>query len=169
MTIKMNLNVAVAWLKQNPITIIYFFIVLVSFILIHFSILKHDAFKSTAWDLGIYEQILWSTVNGRFMWYTPEILINPSCNFFGIHFAPILFLVLPIYAVFPTTETLFIIQAFSLTLAAVPLYKLVLHENGNNKQALIFALVYLVYPPIYGSALFDFHVQTFLFQKRRME
>jgi uncharacterized membrane protein len=158
----MNLNTSLAWLRRNPIVILYFFIILVALILSFFSILKHYAFKSTAWDLGIYEQVLWSTVNGRFFWYTPEILINPSCNFFGIHFAPILLLVLPIYAVFQTTETILILQAFSLAIAAVPLYKLVLYESGSNKQALLFGLIYLAYPPIYGLAFFDFHVQAFL-------
>jgi uncharacterized membrane protein len=118
---------------------------------------------STAWDLGIYEQVLWSTANtGRLFWYTPEILINPSCSFFGIHFSPILFLVLPIYWIFQSTETLLILQVFILALAAVPLYKFVFHESNSSKQALIFSLIYLAYPPIYGMILFDFHVQAFL-------
>jgi len=118
---------------------------------------------STAWDLGIYEQVLWSTANtGRFFWYTLELAINPSCNFFGIHFSPILFLVLPVYAIFQTTETLLVLQVFFLALGTVPLYKLVFYESHSCKQALVFALMYLAYPPIYGVALFDFHVQAFL-------
>jgi uncharacterized membrane protein len=118
---------------------------------------------STAWDLGIYEQVLWSTVNtGRLFWYTPEILINPSCSFFGIHFSPILFLMLPIYAAFQSTEMLLVLQASVLALAAVPLYKLVLYENHSQKMALTFAIIYLAYPPIYGMIFFDFHVQAFL-------
>lgn len=127
------------------------------------AILKHRSFMSTAWDLGIYEQVLWSTANtGRLFWYTPEILINPSCSFFGMHFSPILFLVLPIYWVFQSTETLLILQVFILALAAVPLYKFVFHESNSSKQALTFSLIYLAYPPVYGMILFDFHVQTFL-------
>lgn len=118
---------------------------------------------STTWDLGIYEQVLWSTVNtGRFFWYTPELAINPSCNFFGIHFSPVLFLVLPIYAIFQTTEILLILQVFFLALGIIPLYKLVLYENRSRKQALVFALIYLTYPPIIGMTFFDFHVQAFL-------
>lgn len=153
---------ALAYLRRNPTAILYISILLYTLILSYFAILKHYAFMSTAWDLGIYEQTIWSTVNGRLLWYTPEIAINPSCNFFGIHFSPILFLVMPAYAIFQTTETLLVLQTFFLALGAVPLYKLAFYETHSHKRALIFDLIYLAYPPIHGMALFDFHVQAFL-------
>jgi uncharacterized membrane protein len=129
----------------------------------YISILKHNAFESTGWDLGIYEQVIWSTTNtGRIFWYTLEIAINPSCSFFGIHFSPILFLVVPIYAIYQSTETLLILQALVLALAAVPLYKLALYESKSVKQALAFSSIYLVYPPTASMMTFDFHVQAFL-------
>ncbi len=138
-------------------------ILLYTVVFSYIAISKHYAFMSTAWDLGIYEQVIWSTINtGRLFWYTPEVLINPSCSFFGVHFSPFLFLILPIYAVFQATETLLVLQTFFLALGAVPLYKLVLFENGSRKQAFAFALIYLFYPPLSGIALFDFHVQAFL-------
>ncbi|RLI22848.1 hypothetical protein DRO54_00050 [Candidatus Bathyarchaeota archaeon] len=128
----------------------------------YLTIQKHYAFESTAWDLGIYEQVLWSTVHGRIFWYTVEIAINPACNFFGIHFSPILFMLVPIYAIFQTTETLLVSQTLIAGLAAVPLYKLALYETKSQKQALIFALLYLGYPPMVSMLFFDFHVQVFL-------
>ena len=158
----MGLN-TLASLRRNPTIILYISILLYTLVLSYLAILKHYAFMSTAWDLGIYEQVLWSTANtGRFFWYTPELAINPSCNFFGIHFSPILFLVLPVYAIFQATETLLVLQVFFLALGTIPLYKLVFYESRSHKQALIFALTYLVFPPIHGVALFDFHVQAFL-------
>ena len=158
----MGLN-ALASLRRNSTVILYISILLYTLVLSWFAILRHYAFMSTGWDLGIYEQTLWSTAKtGRLFWYTPEIVINPSCNLFGIHFSPILFLVLPVYAVFQATETLLVLQVFFLALGAVPLYKLVIYERRSHKQALVFALIYLAYPPIYGVAFFDFHVQAFL-------
>ncbi len=152
-----------AFLKRNPAVVLCIFILLYTIVLSYFAILRHHAFMSTAWDLGIYEQVLWSTVNtGRLFWYTPEIVINPSCCFFGIHFSPILFLVLPVYALFQTTESLLVLQVFFLAVGAVPLYKLAIYETYSPKQALVFASLYLVYPPIHGVAFFDFHVQAFL-------
>jgi len=154
---------SLASLRRNPIGILFVIVLLQASILSYLSIMKHYAFMTTAWDLGIYEQVIWSTVNtGRIFWYTVEIVINPSCNFLGIHFSPFLFLVLPAYAISQTTETLLTLQAFFLALGAVPLYKLVAYERGSYKQALVFASIYLAYPPVVGVALFDFHVQAFL-------
>ncbi|OYT27335.1 MAG: hypothetical protein B6U95_06340 [Thermofilum sp. ex4484_82] len=148
---------------RNPIFILGVIILVQTFILSYFAILKHYAFMSTAWDLGIYEQAIWSTINtGRFFWYTPEIAINPSCNFFGIHFSPILFLILPVYALFQTTETLLILQVLLLLMGSIPVYKIALYEKCDQKQAFTFALLYLFYPPLIGMISFDFHVQAFL-------
>lgn len=152
-----------AFLKRRPTVALYLCILIYTLVVSYVAILKHYAFMSSAWDLGIYEQVLWSTVNtGRLFWYTPEIAINPSCNFLGIHFSPFLFLVLPIYAIFQTTETLLILQGFFLALGALPLYKLVVYESCSHKQALAFAVAYLAYPPIIAMAFFDFHIQVFL-------
>lgn len=159
----MSPNASLTSLKRNPIVILFIIVLLQASILSYLSIMKHYAFMTTAWDLGIYEQVIWSTLNtGRIFWYTVEIMINPSCNFLGIHFSPFLLLVLPAYAISQTTETLLTLQAFFLALGAVPLYKLVAYERGSYKQALVFASIYLAYPPVIGVALFDFHVQAFL-------
>jgi len=128
----------------------------------YISILKHELFLSTAWDLGIYEQVIWSTVNGKFFWYTVELPINPNGCFFGIHFSPVLFLVLPLYWLFQSTATLLILQSFVLAFAAFPLYLIGLNETNNPKYAFVFSILYLVYPPLLGVYLFDFHAQAFL-------
>ncbi len=159
----MGLKTSSALLKHYTAIILSVIIALHASILSYLSVMKHHAFMTTAWDLGIYEQVIWSTAtSGKPLWYTVEVIINPSCNFFGIHFAPFLFLVVPVYAIFQTTETLLILQATFISLSAIPLYKLVYHQRGSCKQALIFAAIYLAYPPLHGVALFDFHVQAFL-------
>jgi uncharacterized membrane protein len=158
----MGLSV-ISKLRRHPFLFLCAFILMYIIVFSYVSILKHDAFESSAWDLGIYEQIIWSTTNtGRIFWYTAEILITPSCNFLGVHFSPILFLVVPIYALYQSTETLLILQSSVLALAAIPLYKLVLHESKSVKQALAFSLIYLAYPPISSMNVNDFHVQAFL-------
>jgi uncharacterized membrane protein len=158
----MGLN-AISKVRQHPALFLCICILMYTVVFSYFGILKHNAFSSSGWDLGIYEQVVWSTANsGRLFWYTAEVLINPSCNFLGIHFSPILFLVVPIYAVYQSTETLLILQTSVLALAAIPLYKLVFHESKSAKQALAFSLVYLAYPPIASMNVNDFHVQSFL-------
>jgi uncharacterized membrane protein len=132
-------------------------------VLSYVSILKHNLFLTTAWDLGIYEQSIWSTVNaGRFFWYTIELPVNPSGCFFGIHFSPVLFLVLPIYKLFQSTATLLILQSLVVSLGVVPLYLIGVHEMKNRDYALFFCFLYLIYPPLLGLNLFDFHTQAFV-------
>jgi len=132
-------------------------------VLSYVSILKHTLFLTTAWDLGIYEQSIWSTVNaGKFFWYTIELPVNPSNCFFGIHFSPVLFLVLPIYKLFQSTATLLILQSLVLSLGVIPLYLIGVHELKNRDYALFFCLLYLIYPPLLGLNLFDFHTQAFV-------
>jgi uncharacterized membrane protein len=132
-------------------------------LLSYISILKHQLFLTTAWDLGIYEQSIWSTANSaKLFWYTVELPINPNGCFFGIHFSPLLFLVLPVYKVFQSTATLLVLQSLAMALGAVPLYLIGLQETNNRKYALFFSILYLVYPPLLGVNLFDFHTQSFL-------
>lgn len=128
----------------------------------YFTIMKDLGFRTYAWDLGIFNQALSTTLNnGRFFYYTPELLVNPSGSFFGIHFSPILFLVLPFYAIFPASHTLLVIQSFILALGAVPLYKLSIDVLSHRVAALVFVFAYLLYPPLQGINWFDFHVQAF--------
>jgi len=147
--------------KTSYDCLILLFIIVYAIVFSFISILKHQAFQTTAWDLGIYEQVIWSTANGRFLWYTVELPMNPSGSFFGIHFAPILLLLLPIYWIFQATETLLILQSVFIALGALPLY-LIVKDEMNEKSALAFACIYLLYPPLHGMNLFDFHVQAFL-------
>ena len=61
-----------------------------------FTISKHNSFTTYAWDLGIFDQGFWTTANlDRFFYNTCELHLNPSGGFFGIHFSPILFTLVP--------------------------------------------------------------------------
>ena len=128
----------------------------------YFTVLKHDVFRTFAWDLGIFNQTLFTTIHGKFLYYTCELYMVPSGCYFAAHFSPILFLVLPFYAVSPSAETLLIIGSFALSFAAVPLYFSVRTALENKKIAFIFVLLYLLYPAIQAANWFDFHVQQLL-------
>jgi uncharacterized membrane protein len=129
----------------------------------YFSILKYNVFRSYAWDFGNYNQALWTTLNGgKLFYFTPELYIIPRGSFFGLHFSPLLFLILPIYAVWQTPETLFALQSFVLALGVVPLYFFTKNSLSNRLSALVFSAAYLLYPPLHGANWFDFHLQAFL-------
>jgi len=99
----------------------------------YFTILKYCAFRSYAWDLGIFNQSLWTTLNeGRLFRHTLELFLNSSGSFFAVHFSPILFLVLVPYAALQRPETLLVLQSVVLAIAAYPLYLLVREEFKNS-------------------------------------
>jgi len=127
------------------------------------TILRYHAFRTRAWDLGIFTQSFWTTCNaGKFFYCTAELPVNLSGSFFGAHFSPILFLVLPFYWVLQTPETLLVIQAFILALAAVPIFKLADEYAGGRTAGLLFSTAYLIYPAIGYINNYDFHVEAFI-------
>jgi uncharacterized membrane protein len=129
----------------------------------YFTILKNYEFETYAWDLGIFNQSFWTTLhNGRLFYSTAELLVVPSGSFFGTHFSPILFLVLPFYAVYQAPQSLLEIQSFILALGAVPLYALAKRVGQYRVFALSFVLAYMLYPALQGVNWFDFHVESFL-------
>ncbi|MEM2322460.1 MAG: DUF2079 domain-containing protein, partial [Candidatus Bathyarchaeia archaeon] len=66
----------------------------------------HYSFYTNAWDLGIYAQALYSTLNhGRLLYYSAELAGNPSGSLFGIHFTPFLLLLVPVYALYQNPIT----------------------------------------------------------------
>jgi uncharacterized membrane protein len=129
----------------------------------YFTIAKHNGFASFAWDLGIFDQALHTTAfNGRFLYTTTELYLNPSGCYFGMHFSPILLILLPFYAIYPNATALLVLQSFIIAIAALPLYLLVIRLSGNQKLGLALGAAYLLYPATQASNWFDFHQQAFI-------
>lgn len=128
----------------------------------YFTIIKYNAFRAYAWDLGIFNQIFWNTLHGKPLYSTAELFIIPSGISFGTHLSPILFLILPIYAIYPAPETLLALQSFILALSALPVYMLARDSFNRKLAGVVFAMAYLLYSPLHGINWFDFHPQAFL-------
>ena len=77
-----------------------------------FTIYKHKTFNTYAWDLGIFNQAFWTTTKlNKIFYYTAELYFVKSGSFFGVHFSPILYLLVPFYSLYPHPETLLILQS----------------------------------------------------------
>lgn len=121
------------------------------------TIVRHNTYSSNAWDLGIFDQSLWSTLNyGRLLWNTPEL-----GSHFGFHFEPILFVILPVYAIYQSPLTLLIIQSLVIGLGAIPVYWLAKDELGRFAGT-SFAMLYLLHPALHGVNWFEFHSEAFM-------
>lgn len=129
----------------------------------HFTYQKHFTFNSYAWDLGIFDQLFYSTVfSGQPFYYTPELYLNPTGNYLAIHFSPILLLLLPLYALIPSIWTLLFSKCLILSLAAIPLFYISRNLTGNEPTSLIVSMVYLLNPGLHGANWFDFQPQIFI-------
>jgi uncharacterized membrane protein len=116
---------------------------------------RHYRFNSTGYDLAIKEQVIWNTVQGRFFASSPEV-----DNAFEDHFQPIMLALVPLYAVFPSTELLLWGQTAVLALGAIPLYHLARRRLRVPWLALAPTSAYLLYPALGFVNRFDFHPEA---------
>jgi len=145
--------------------IVYVGIVAYAIALSYYTILKYYTFHTHAADLGIFAQALASTLYYHRLFYeSVDVAIIPKpgpigYSFLDVHFSPTLFLLLPIYAVYPSPTTLLIAQSVIVALGALPIYWLGRWLGRENLGAL-FALAYLMNPLVQGANSFDFHMET---------
>ena len=124
------------------------------------SLVRHWAFHSTALDLGVFDQVLWNTVHGRFVESTLSLERCDPHPFFLDHFSPALLLIVPFYAAVPRPETLIVFQAVALTLGAWPIYLLARRFLPPGGQRLIWVAAYVLSAPLAWITFYDFHEIT---------
>jgi uncharacterized membrane protein len=140
-----------------------FYIILLVYIIIMstITIMKHNTFLTSGFDLGIFDQAFHTTLfDGKLFYETADISFNPGGSFFGVHFSPILFLMLPFYAIYPSAENLLVMQTIILALGAFPIYWMSRDKLGK-KLGLIVSSIYFIYPPVFLLNLNDFHLEPF--------
>ncbi len=121
------------------------------------SYIKYLVYDAYAWDLGIFEQALFSTAfYHKLFYYTVELYVNPSGSFLGTHFSPILFTLVPIYYLNPHPTTLLTIQAILLYIPVIPLYIMSMQLTNNRNIAFVTSLIYLLNPGVASPPLLRF-------------
>ena len=137
-----------------------------SFALSYLSALRYWSFTD-AWDLGGFVQSIWSASHGGLLDYTvnsffyvgfPGQLVH---SFLGTHFSPFLFLLVPAYILAPSPVTLLVVQSVVVALGVLPIYWLA-KSQLSKRAALGLGFAYMVYPPILGLALDNFHPEAFI-------
>ncbi|MEK7597180.1 MAG: DUF2079 domain-containing protein [Patescibacteria group bacterium] len=120
------------------------------------TILRHNSLNSNYYDLAIMDQTVYNTFRGRILELTNPEGIN---NFkrMAIHNDIVLALLAPFYNIFSGPQTLLVIQAIVIALGALPIYLLSKLFLKSKYLGIIFAFVYLMYPPLQRANLFDFH------------
>jgi len=137
---------------------------LVAAILIHFSIClllgfsRYWGYMSSINDLAHYDQAVWGSM--RYQPFLNTSCINQQINFLGVHFNPVIFLFVPLYAIFTNVIWLTVAQALALSLAAWPIFLLASRICISEKIGFLWASAYLVNPFLLNAATWDFHAVT---------
>jgi uncharacterized membrane protein len=119
------------------------------------TVARHHSFQTHAFDLGIQVQAMYTAVTKGYPLVT---LYGPEpINQFSDHFAPIYYIIAPVYAAFGGATALLALQSVALGLGAVPVYLLAKNKIGNMAFAIALAAAYLLYPALHAVNTFDFH------------
>ncbi len=117
---------------------------------------RYTRFAVLDFDLGIFDQATWLISRG----YSPFITIRGT-HLLADHFSPVLYLVAPLYWLWDSPKALLLAQTAVLAAGALPLYALARRQLASAPAALLLALVYLLYPPMQWSNMYEFHPETF--------
>ncbi len=124
-------------INRKYIITLSLFIIIYTLTFSYFTYLKHHNLSSYGWDLGVFNQLFYSSTYGeKLLYYTPDLYMNPQGNYFAIHFSPILFTLFPPYMFRPDAVTLLIAKCVVLALAALPLFYLTREITGGERIAL---------------------------------
>jgi len=117
--------------------------------------LLHDSYNTNAFDLGIFTQDLKNTLHG-------QILYSTAGQYqLAHHFSPVLFLMVPLYWLFPHPQMLLVVQGVLLAFGGYLIYILAREYNYSHRAGLILEGLYFINPLVWGVALFDFHEVAF--------
>jgi uncharacterized membrane protein len=136
--------------------LIFFSILVHTFITYVINLTRHYSFKSSLLDLGVFVQSIWS-----FSEYgVPVTSINPPYevhNWLGFHFSPIVLIISVFDQFFPLDQMLIFLNSFFISIAVVPLFMACKRLGVKENIAYSFTLLYLINPFVIHAAVFDFH------------
>lgn len=131
---------------------IWFTAIIAWVVLFSVGMLRHLSFHSKAWDLAIFDQVIWNLANGN-GW---ECSVRNVHDLRGDHFEPILYIFVPLYQYYPHIGWLLGIQAAALVGTGLLLFYTYRDKIGELAAYLLF-LAFCFYPPVHWLSLADFH------------
>lgn len=130
--------------------------------LTYFGQLRFEDFFATNWDLGINQQMLWSTAHGRLLYESGDAEFFGLDSILLIHSTYIAFVFVPLYAAAPVPATLFALQGAAFAASIFPLYLLARRIIQSRTLTFVTIGLYLVGFGALSSLFYDFHWEAFL-------
>ena len=120
---------------------------------------RYDNFLARRFDLGNMVQAVWSAAHGDMLMTSTDLLGEQVSRFAG-HVEPVLLLFAPLWWIWPSPVMLVVVQSALVATAGIPAYLLARRWIGDERIAVAFCAVTLMYPFIQAQTLFDFHPVT---------
>ncbi len=130
---------------------------------IYFSVITlqhHYRLETMGWDLGIENNLVWNAAHFNRPLFKTSIIGGPESTHLGFHETYISYLMGIFYRLAPRPQTLLVYQAAVIGGAALPLYAFARRHVGDWTACLL-SLLLLMYAPLQGSNLYDFHYLPF--------
>jgi uncharacterized membrane protein len=140
------------FINKHSQKLLWLFILFYAIILSVVCIWKYNNFLYGGLDLAIINNVFYNTAHGNWFWSSIQ-----GHSYLGDHFTPILVLLLPIYWLWQSPQTLLVLQSIFLGLAAWPIYKIAQLILKENKIALVIGVLWLINPLVHNINLFEFH------------
>lgn len=117
-------------------------------------LLQHASFGTNAFDLSVFDFMLWSSARGELMM---QPLYGGWTTHFGWHFTPILFLWVPFYWVAEGPHVLLLSHVSFGVAFAWMVYTVARDELHDERAAALLGCAALLYKPWLDALLYDFH------------
>jgi len=128
-----------------------------------YTLQRHAAFRTFAADLSYIDQPMWNTLHGRFLERT---LDDRQVSRVAEHLEPIIVPLALVYLLWNDVQAILILQTVALALGGLPVYWIARRALGGDRRAewlaLVFALVYLMFPALQAANVADFHADPFI-------
>jgi uncharacterized membrane protein len=114
----------------------------------------HAALQTNAFDLSLFDYTLWNTLHGR------PGFVPFMHSIFSHHFMPIIVLMSPLYAIWPSPEWVIVIQTTALAGAAVLFFALARRLGLGRPAALALMFVLLISRRSHSAAVSYFYFES---------
>jgi uncharacterized membrane protein len=140
--------------KHGPLLVVLVAAAAYAAFFIFYTLRWHYKLRTGNYDLSINNNLLYGGLHGNFL-HSPLVFPKEPAKYLANHVKLGAYLFLPIYALFPRAETLFVIQSTLIGFGSVPLF-LFARRHLSQWMAVLVVLAYLAYYPMHGASFSEF-------------
>lgn len=122
--------------------------------------MRYLTFSSPNFDFGLFVNMYHNMTETGLPLISSER--DVLLSHFVVHLSPIYYLLLPVYAIFPSPMTLQISQAVLVASGIIPVILIARHYKLSNSIQIVIALIYATFPATSMGCFYDFHENCFL-------